>query len=65
MSMEHAPIREKLAYQILEFCKVAGVGKTTVYQEMAAGRLKAKKVGARTLITAESGQAWLDNLPDF
>ena len=29
------------------------------------GTLRAKKVGSRTLITAESGQAWLDALPDL
>ena len=57
MLSEHTPIRGKLAYSIPEFCKIAGVGKTKAYEEIAAGRLKAKKAGSRTLITAESGQA--------
>ena len=65
MSLEHEPIRGKLAYSIPEFCEIAGIGRTTVYGEMAAGRLRVKKVGTRSLITAESGRAWLDALPDF
>ena len=65
MSLERAPTRAKLAYSIHEFCEDAGIGKTKVYEEIAAGRLKAKKVGSRTLITAESRQVWLDNLLDY
>ena len=61
MSLEHAPW--KLAYSIPEFCKIAGVGRTKAYEELAAGRLKAKKVGSRTLIT--NAAEWLDSLPDF
>lgn len=61
MSLEHAPW--KLAYSIPEFCKIAGVGKTKAYEELAAGRLKAKKVGSRPLIT--NAPEWLDGLPDY
>jgi excisionase family DNA binding protein len=42
-----------------------GVSRTTIYQEIRAGRLKAKKCGAKTLLTYESGQAWLAALPDL
>ena len=62
--LKHAPIRDgKLAYSILEFCEIAGVGRTKAYEELAAGRLKAKKVGSRTLIT--NAPEWLDSLPDY
>lgn len=63
MSLEYAPSRGKLAYSILEFCEIAGIGKTKAYEEIAAGRLKAKKVGSRTLIT--NAPEWLDSLPDY
>jgi len=63
MSLEHAPIRGRLAYSIPEFCEIAGIGKTKAYEELAAGRLKAKKVGSRTLIT--NAPEWLDCLPDY
>lgn len=53
----------KAAFSVEEFCSVFGVGRTTVYKEMAAGRLLTRKVGRRTLIRAVDAQAWLDNLP--
>ena len=73
MSLEHSPQRgqgvavpmSKAAYSITEFCALTGIGRTKAYAEIAAGRLHAKKVGSRTLITAESGKNWLDSLPDF
>ena len=36
----------------------------TVYREIKRGRLKAKKLGKRTIITEEAEQAWVDSLPD-
>ena len=73
MSLEHSPERgaggafslSKAAYSIAEFCALTGIGRTKVYEEILAGRLKAKKAGSRTLITAESGKSWLDSLPDY
>lgn len=67
MSLEHDPRRgdAKAAYSIAEFCALTGIGRTKAYEEISAGRLQAKKVGSRTLITAESGKSWLDSLPDF
>lgn len=41
-----------------------GLSVSTIYNQMRSGRLKAKKLGKRTLITAEAEQEWLDNLPD-
>lgn len=42
-----------------------GISHGTVYAEIKAGRLKAKKLGRRTIITHEAEQEWLDNMPDF
>ncbi len=53
---------EPLAYTIEEFCLVAKVGRTTVYKEIAAGRLIARKVGRRTIILPSDSQSWLANL---
>ena len=36
---------EKLAFKLSELSKAAGVGPTGLYQEIEAGRLKAKKRG--------------------
>ncbi len=50
----------KLAYSIREACNTSSLGKTTIYSHIAAGRLKAIRVGGRTIIPAESLQALLN-----
>lgn len=54
-----------LALTITEAVKVTGVGRSTIYAELAAGRLKARKLGTRTLITSADLREWLAALPDF
>lgn len=49
----------KLAYTIPEFCAATGVGRTSVYEEIAAGRLKSIKAAGRRLILRHDGEAWL------
>ena len=52
-----------LALGIIEAARAAGVGRSTVFDEINAGRLKARKAGRRTLILREDLQAWLAALP--
>lgn len=44
----------KLAFSISEACKASSLCKTTLYTHINSGRLKAIRVGGRTLIPAES-----------
>ncbi len=44
----------KLAYSIKEAAKVSSLGRTTLYAHIAANRLKAVRIGGRTVIPAES-----------
>lgn len=44
----------KLAYSIKEACEASTFGKITIYAHIAAGRLKAIRIGGRTIIPAES-----------
>lgn len=44
----------KLAFSIREACVASSLGKTTLYTHINSGRLKAIRVGGRTLIPAES-----------
>jgi excisionase family DNA binding protein len=44
----------KLAFSIREACAASSLGKTTLYSHISAGRLKAVRVGGRTIIPAES-----------
>jgi excisionase family DNA binding protein len=53
------------AFPIIEFCRRYGIGRTTAYAEIAAGRLRAVKVGKRTLISVDAAEAWLVSLPKF
>jgi excisionase family DNA binding protein len=53
------------AFSIREFCRRYGIGRTNAYQEIATGRLRAAKVGRRTLITHDAAEAWLAALPEI
>lgn len=52
----------KIAYSIASFCAACSVGRTFVYSEIAAGRLRALKAGRRTLIDAAEARRWLATL---
>lgn len=52
------------AYTVKDFCAAYGVGRSTVYEEIKAGRLRTVKVGARTLIPVDSARAWFEQLPE-
>jgi excisionase family DNA binding protein len=46
-----------------EFCERYRVGRTTVYEEIKQGRLRAKKCGRRTIIDDDDGEDWFRRLP--
>jgi hypothetical protein len=54
-----------LAYPVDAFAKAIGIGRSKVYEEIRLGRLRAKKLGARTVITGTDARAYLDSLPDM
>ena len=43
---------------VREFRAIYGIGHTTFYAEVAAGRLAIFKVGKKTLITVEAAEQW-------
>jgi excisionase family DNA binding protein len=51
------------AMNITEFCERYGPGRTTAYEELKSGRLRARKIGRRTIITEDDAEDWLRNLP--
>jgi excisionase family DNA binding protein len=51
------------AMSIGEFCSNYGIGRTKVYEELRAGRLRARKIGKRTIITEDDAEDWLRRLP--
>jgi excisionase family DNA binding protein len=50
---------------VLEAAKMAGVGRSTIYQELASGRLKAKKLGRRTIVPEHALAEWMSSLPAY
>ena len=75
MSLEHAPNRDTdglsppksppIAYGIDEFCVVSDLGRSFVYAEIRAGKLKARKAGRRTLILHDEAERYLQSLPSI
>ena len=43
------PDATRLAYSVDDFAELVGIGRTKIYQEIRDGRLRAKKLGSRTL----------------
>jgi excisionase family DNA binding protein len=49
----------KLAYSIKEACRSSSLGRSTIYAHIASGKLDARRIGGRTIIPAESLNAFL------
>jgi hypothetical protein len=52
------------ARTVKQFCSDYAVGKTLTYAEIKAGRLRARKVGFKTVILHEDSEAWARSLPE-
>lgn len=50
----------KIGYSIREACLASSLGRTTIYNHIAAGRLRATRVGGRTIIPAEALHALIN-----
>lgn len=48
---------------IRAFCETYDIGRTKVYAEINAGRLKARKAGTRTIIGDDDAEEWWRSLP--
>ncbi|HLO77408.1 MAG TPA: helix-turn-helix domain-containing protein [Magnetospirillum sp.] len=53
----------KIAFSVEDFCSAFSIGRTALYAELKAGRLKASKCGRRTLIPRVEAERWLSSLP--
>jgi excisionase family DNA binding protein len=56
----HAP-----ALTLKDFCDAYRVCRETTYQEIRAGRLRAVKLGRKTLILRADAEAWAKSLPEL
>ena len=63
MVPKQPPAENVLGYTIAQAAKASGAGRSTLYVEMKEGRLKARKLGRRTIVLASDLAAWLAALP--
>jgi excisionase family DNA binding protein len=54
-----------VAYSIPEAARAASIGTTKLRKEIRAGRLRARKLGKRSIITANDLENWAAALPDI
>lgn len=55
----------KLSYRVEEVVIATGIGRSTIYEHLKSGRLKAKKDGNTTLILKSEMMRYLNELPDW
>lgn len=60
---ENIASRDVIAYDIDKLAAVGGPGRTLAYCEIAAGRLRAIKVGRRTKVLADDLRQYLRSCP--
>jgi len=56
-TVKHDP--PKVSYSIREACQATSFGRTTIYNHIAAGRLRATRIGGRTIIPADALHAFI------
>lgn len=50
---------------VIQACRIAGVGRTTLYAALASGALPARKLGRRLIILRSDLLTWMTDLPRF
>jgi hypothetical protein len=54
---------ERRCFSVTEFARRNSISRSRAFFEIRSGRLEARKVGRRTIITIEAEAAWLAALP--
>jgi predicted DNA-binding transcriptional regulator AlpA len=55
--------KDKRAYAVREFCRAYGICRATFYTVLRNGRLRAVKIGSKTLVLIEDANTWASSLP--
>jgi hypothetical protein len=54
---------EPMVFDLPAFCAWAKISRSVAFGEMASGRLTARRVGRKSLVTIEAARDWLNRLP--
>ena len=63
MLLQNTTESGRRAHTIAETCALTGLGRDTVYAAIRSGRLLARKIGRRTLVTDDDLRQFLAGLP--
>lgn len=55
---------ERLCFSPADAAKMLGIGRSTLFDLLARGEIRARKLGTRTLIPAAELQRYVDSLPE-
>jgi excisionase family DNA binding protein len=53
------------AFAVREFCDRYGICRDTFYAEVKRGRLRALKLGKKTLVLKSDAESWAKSLPEL
>lgn len=53
-----------LAMSVEDIATRSALGRSFLYQEIKAGRLRARRAGTRLVVLVADAEAWLETLPD-
>lgn len=56
---------DRLAFSVADAARMIGMGRSTVYAAIAAGDLKARKLGKRTLVLRADLERWFNSHPIY
>ena len=59
------PLEDRLALSVKQFCAAYGICRQTFYDEIKRGRLKAVKLGAKTMVLKADADSWAASLPEL
>jgi excisionase family DNA binding protein len=54
------PDLPRIGFSIKEACQVSSLGRTTIYAHISSGKLRAVRVGGRTIIPADALRALIE-----
>lgn len=63
--METQPTAHKVLISVDDFLRRYGVSRTRAYHEINSGKLRARKLGRRTVIHVDDARNWADSLPSL